>query len=196
MKIFGTILALVVLAVVVGLIFVYSGAYPLGADVPHSAGVRWLVSTVSDRSVASHARSVQVPPELSAPDSTMILRGAGQYAAMCSGCHLAPGYDSDEISKGLYPRAPRFARGTDLSTAELFWVTKHGIKDTGMPAWGATHSDQELWTIVAFVRRLGTMSPEQYRSIVQRAPRDEDMTRLPMPGGGAAGQGAPQGGGG
>lgn len=183
MKTLRTILALAVLALVVGVIFIYSGAYPVGADVPHSRPVRWLVSTVSDRSVASHARSVQVPSELSHPDSATILEGAGQYAAMCSGCHLAPGYDSGETAKGLYPRAPRFARGTDLSPAELFWVTKHGIKDTGMPAWGQTHSDEELWPIVAFVGQLGNMSPEEYRAIVQRAPRDEDMTELPMPGG-------------
>jgi len=86
---------------------------------------------------------------------------------MCSGCHLAPGLEKTEISQGLYPSAPELSRGNDLTPAEQFWVLKHGIKMTGMPAWGPTHDDDLLWDIVAFVQKLPTLSPEQYQTIVK-----------------------------
>ena len=70
-----------------------------------------------------------------------------------------------------------------MSAEETFWVIKHGIKMSGMPAWGTSHDDQTLWAITAFVMRLPNMTPEQYKTIVTEAPRDEDMTMMPMPSG-------------
>lgn len=81
-----------------------------------------------------------------------------EYAEMCSQCHLAPGVEKPEISQGLYPNVPEFARGDPLNRAEQFWVIKHGIKFTSMPAWGPTHSDGPLWDIVAFARKLPSLS--------------------------------------
>ena len=182
MKTFITIVIVVALVCVGGLVYVYSGAYPVGADVPHSAPVRWLVHTVSDRSIAAHARSVQVPANVLHPDSAMLIQGAGAYASMCSICHLAPGFDRGPLHTGLYPHPPRFTHGTDVPPAEFFWETKHGVKDTGMPAWGRTHTDEELWPIVAFVEQMHDMSPEQYRAIVAQARLDkDDMPEMPMP---------------
>jgi len=195
LKTLGTILALVVLALVAGVIFVYSGVYPIGADVPHSHFVNRVLHTVSDRAVEHHARGVEVPPTVANPDSATLLQGAGQYAAMCSGCHLAPGYERGPLHDGLYPRPPRFTHGTDMPPAEFFWETKHGIKDTGMPAWGKTHSDAELWPIVAFVEHMHGMTPAQYRALVARAPKDMDMSELPMPGAVFSPQKAGEGGG-
>jgi hypothetical protein len=58
-------------------------------------------------------------------------------------CHLAPGYAQDETAEGLYPHPPQLAGGNTLAPAEIFWVLKHGLKMTGMPAWGAPHTDDE-----------------------------------------------------
>jgi len=174
------VLALVIVAAFLGVGFLYSGIYPIGADSPHTKLVLWGVETLRDHSVARRSDDI-VAPDLT--DSTMIVKGAGQYAAMCSECHLAPGYNSTELRDGLYPRPPRLARDTDLGTREAFWITKHGLKLTGMPAWGPTHSDQEIWSIVAFLKKLPSMSREQYDAIVARAPRDGDRIRMPMPGG-------------
>jgi mono/diheme cytochrome c family protein len=93
--------------------------------------------------------------------------GAAEYDDMCSGCHLAPGQEKTEISKGLYPSPPELSRGNDLNPAEQFWVLKHGIKMTGMPAWGSTHEDNLLWDIVAFIQKLPALSPEQYQALVK-----------------------------
>jgi hypothetical protein len=94
---------------------------------------------------------------------------------MCSGCHLAPGMKRTEISRGLYPRAPELRRKTDLTPAELFWIVKHGVKMTGMPAWGVTHEDELLWDVVAFVRKLPELTPDQYETLVKNAPKHEEL---------------------
>jgi mono/diheme cytochrome c family protein len=152
---------------------IYAGLYNIAADVPHTQPVYWLLETARDRSIAARARDVVVPHDLN--DPTRISKGAGQYADMCSGCHLAPGMKRTEISQGLYPRAPELRRKTDLTPAEQFWVVKHGIKMTGMPAWGVTHDDDLLWDVVAFVRKLPELTPEQYEALVKNAPKHEEL---------------------
>src|SRR6478672_8316382 len=163
------------LLVLVGVaaIWIYAGLYNIAADVPHPQPVYWLLETIGDRSVAARARDVVVPKNLN--DPSRISRGAGQYADMCSGCHLAPGMKRTEISRGLYPRAPELRHKTDLTPAEQFWIVKHGVKMTGMPAWGVTHDDELLWDVVAFVRKLPELTPEQYETVVKNAPKHEEL---------------------
>jgi mono/diheme cytochrome c family protein len=107
-----------------------------------------------------HARGIVVPH---LDDPKLIAMGAEHYADMCTGCHLAPGMEDSEIRQGLYPIPPKLADVGAGDPAEQFWVIKHGIKLTAMPAWGATHSDEAVWGLVAFVQKLPTLSPEQYR---------------------------------
>ncbi|MDE2464093.1 MAG: cytochrome c, partial [Alphaproteobacteria bacterium] len=163
--------AVVALAVVVGAGIIgvaYSGLYDVAADVPHSKPVYWLMQLTRNRSIAVHAGSVHVPSDLLA--TKRVLTGAGLYAGMCTSCHLAPGMARTEISQGLYPAAPELAKGTDLSPAEEFWVIKHGIKMTGMAAWGRTHSDTLIWDMVAFLQKLPTLSPAAYQAVIRMAP--------------------------
>jgi mono/diheme cytochrome c family protein len=163
----GVLVALAVVATAL----IYSGVYNVGADIPHTKLTYWLFETVRDHSVSAHARGISVP-NLDSP--TDIAEGAGEYAEMCSQCHLAPGMTKTEISQGLYPQPPQLSQGTDLSSAEEFWILKHGIKMTAMPAWGVTHSDKLLWNIVAFLRKLPSLSPAQYQALVKSAPESHD----------------------
>jgi mono/diheme cytochrome c family protein len=161
---------------------IYAGLYNIAADVPHTQPLYWLIETVRNQSVAVRARDVIVPNDLD--DTNRISRGAGQYAEMCSSCHLAPGMKRTEVSQGLYPRAPELRRSTGLTPAEQFWIIKHGIKMTGMPAWGVTHDDQLLWDVVAFVRKLPELTPEQYQALVKNAPTHEEIMQNMEMGGG------------
>jgi mono/diheme cytochrome c family protein len=145
----------------------------VAADVPHTQPVYWLFESVRDRSIASRARDIVVPNDLS--DPARISRGAGQYTEMCSVCHLAPGMERTEISRGLYPRAPELRRKTDLTAAEQFWIVKHGVKMTGMPAWGVTHGDELLWDVVALLRKLPELTKEQYEALVENAPKHDEL---------------------
>jgi len=165
----GALLVFLAAAVVV----IYAGLYNIAADVPHTRHTYWLLETIRGRSVAARSRDIVVPNDLG--NAKRISKGAGQYAEMCSGCHLAPGMKRTEISRGLYPRAPELRRKTDLTPSEQFWIIKHGVKMTGMPAWGVTHDDDLLWDVVAFVRKLPELTPEQYATMVKNAPKHEEI---------------------
>ena len=93
--------------------------------------------------------------------------------------------DQHERDARRHPRAPELRRKSDLTPAEQFWVVKHGVKMTGMPAWGVTHSDELLWDVVAFLRKLPELTADQYQTLVKSAPKthDEMMQEMEMGGG-------------
>ena len=159
---------------------IYAGVYNIAADTPHTQPVYWLLKTVRERSIAARASGVIVPSDLT--DSKRVTAGAAQYAEMCSGCHLAPGMKRTEISRGLYPRAPELSRGSSVKPAEEFWVVKHGVKMTGMPAWGVTHDDELLWDVVAFLQKMPELTANQYQTLVRSASKthDEMMQEMEM----------------
>lgn len=157
---------------------VYFGAYNVAADAPHTSPVRALLDNVRNRSIAVRARAIVPPADLASPER--LRAGAGLYGEMCASCHLGPGVGRSELSQGLYPPAPDLARGSRLSPAEQFWIIKHGIKLTAMPAWGKTHSDPLIWNMVAFVRRLPGMSPAEYQRLVASAPASHDVMMRDM----------------
>lgn len=162
-------------------IFIFEGVYNIGADAPHSKIVFDALEQLRDHSIARHARGIAVPGDLNS--AKRIEAGAGLYQEMCTGCHLGPGLERTEISQGLYPSAPELARGDDLSPAEQFWVIKHGVKLSAMPAWGKTHSDDLIWDMVAFVRQMPKMNADQYQAILASAPKDHDEMMKDMHGG-------------
>ena len=173
MKIF--LAFLVALCLLVGgiAVFVWCGGYNVAATVPHWKVTRWFLEEVRERSISSHSKGVVVP---SLKDPKLIEIGLRHYHSMCRLCHNAPGYSQTEITQGLNPRPPDFTRKEieGGSEAELYWVIKNGIKMTGMPAFGLTHSDEEIWGIVAFVRDLPNLKPEEYNSMVKAAGLDKE----------------------
>jgi len=161
------VLAAGVVAAGAGLAFVYSGAYNIGADDHHTRPVFWLMETLRNRSIEAHAADVPVVPNLD--DPKMIAEGAEHYAAMCTGCHLAPGKADSEIRPGLYPQPPNLAEHGVHDPKEAFWVIKHGIKMSAMPAWGSSHDDATIWNMVAFIRKMPQMTPAEYQQLVGNA---------------------------
>ena len=156
-------------------VFVYSGLYNIGADDPHTRPVFAVLQTLRDRSIQLRSRDIAVPD---LQDPKLILKGAGQYAAMCTDCHLNPGMTDSEIRPGLYPQPPNLSQ-VRLDPRVVFWTIKHGIKMSAMPAWGFSHDDATIWSMVAFVQKLPGMTPAEYKAIVAKAPPDEDM-KMPM----------------
>ena len=163
---------LVVIAIVVGLVVMFSGIVDVGATNPHNALTQFVLSTTMDNSVRHHAKDIKVPP-LDNPD--MVMDGFRHYREMCVGCHLAPGIRSSEIRKGLMPEPPKLQEAVDeWKPNELFRVIKNGVKMTGMPAWGPTHSDKKIWAIVAFLEKLPHMTAAQYQEMDKMAGPDEE----------------------
>ncbi len=142
---------------------IYSGAYDVGADAPHTRPVYALLETARKRSVAVRAEDLQVPADIG--DPARVRQGAGNYNAMCTGCHLSPGANETELSIGLYPRPPNLSL-TRVRPAEAFWAIKHGIKASGMPAWGKSMDDEYIWNMAAFLQQLPELDQVRYEALV------------------------------
>ena len=157
-----------VAAGVVGSTAVLAGAYfgvvNVGADDPHFPAVHAFLTMARDRSIEVRSRDIEVP---NLDDQALIRAGAGNYNSMCIGCHLAPGVAETELSQSLYPAPPNLVKiGVDGNPSAAFWVIKHGIKATGMPAWGKSMGDEYIWGMVAFLNQLPTMDAKQYQTLV------------------------------
>lgn len=173
MTTFKWILGLGLLVVLGGLGFLYSGWYPMGADVPHNRLTYWTLETLRERSIARSIRDLKVP---ALDDPQMLIAGGADYNDMCAGCHLQPGKRSSEFTLGLYPQPPNLAMSIEspgdatASAARQFWIIKHGIKASGMAAFGKTHDDDRIWAMVAFLQKLPTLDAVQYQILTARAP--------------------------
>jgi len=142
----------------------YFGLVNVGADDPHLPAVHAFLSMARDRSIEVRSRDIQVP---NLEDEALIRAGAGNYNSMCIGCHLAPGTAETELSQSLYPAPPNLTEvGVDGNPASAFWIIKHGIKATGMPAWGKSMGDPYIWGMVAFLQQLPELDAEQYQNLV------------------------------
>lgn len=157
-----------------GALFVFSGQYDVAADEPHWAVTERLLGTVRDRSIARAAAAIEVPR---LEDAAMVAKGAREYADMCAGCHLSP-LSRDSITRqGLNPQPLDLYRHR-IPPRRAFWVIKHGLKMTGMPAWGRSHDDASIWSIVAFLQKMPEMDAQGYRSLVaQAAPTERSQER-------------------
>lgn len=158
-----TVGALAVLSAVGALIVIATGAYNVAATSPHSKPVEWVLGATMDRSVEVRAGRLKPP---AAALTAKGRAGFQDFEKLCVICHGAPGIEATEIGKGLYPPAPELSEAAaDLSMAEVYWIISNGIKDTGMPAFKASHKEEELWLIAAFVKRLAGMSAKDYQNL-------------------------------
>jgi mono/diheme cytochrome c family protein len=157
------VVALVLVTGAIGaLVFVGSGVYDIGADDHHTKLTLALIEQLRDRSIETRARDIDVP---ALGDSARIVAGAERYGSLCVSCHLAPGVMKSAVRPGLYPHPPNLAQQAAIDPKRAFWIVKHGIKMSAMPAWGNSLDDGAIWDIVAFVRQLPDMSPETYRQL-------------------------------
>ena len=167
-----TIGAGLVATVVAALAIAYSGVVNVGATHEPPRPLTWFLTTTREHSVAAHASSITVP-SLDAAEMRKV--GAAHFQEMCVDCHGAPGVSPGEAAQGLEPPAPKLYEGPqvkDDDAREMFWIVKNGIQMTGMPSFGKTHDDQKIWAIVAFVKQMRGMSPEQYKKLADGLAKD------------------------
>lgn len=171
---------LLIITVLAGVGFIYSGIYPIGADQRHSAVTFWILETLRKRSIANASEDIQVPP---LDDPQLLLSGGADYNDMCAGCHLKPGVKETDMTIGLYPAPPSLIippeqhdhdhgegghDDPEVIARQQFWVIKHGIMASGMAAFGPTHSDERIWAMVAFLRKLPELNETQYQILTSR----------------------------
>lgn len=170
MKIARTLVILLAALALLGLLFIFSGVYDVSASAPDSGLIHWALATTRERSVHRAAEGLEgkiAVPDLN--DAGRVRAGLIRYQAMCATCHGAPGLRISEIGQGLNPEPPELTQAGDDSPEELFWIVRNGIKMTGMPAFGVTQGDEEIWEIVAFLKRMPKLSPPEYQAMVREA---------------------------
>lgn len=167
MKIIIALVAAAAVALLCAIAYVHSGIYDVAASSQHGGIAEWFLSSTSRASVERRAEDIAVPD---LDDDALALAGINDFNSMCAGCHGAPGNSPDAAGQGLNPAPPDLAQSAaDMTPAQLFWVTKHGIRMTGMPAWGATHDDDSIWPVVAFMTRLPGMDEAGYQEMLGAA---------------------------
>jgi cytochrome c5 len=181
MKTARVVIVSMVLLAAAGLAFIFSGFYNVAADEEHINPVQWVLRTTQSRSVHRRAEEVRPPAWLANPDPAVLQRGLLHYQEMCATCHGAPGVPISEIGQGLNPPPPELSSHAE-DAGEIFWIVKHGIKMTGMPSFGATHSDEELWAIVAFTRKMPDLTKEEYQRMLEEVGEPSPPAPLPRAG--------------
>ena len=164
------VLATLGLGATTGIIVIASGVIDVGADTPHHPAVHQVLEYAREHSIARRAADIKAPDNLADPERWR--RGAGNYDAMCVHCHLAPGLPDSEIRQGLYPKPPKLSLQPDAAppataAARQFWIIKHGIKASGMPAWSnGGMEDEAIWDLVALLQKLPALSNADYQQLV------------------------------
>lgn len=145
--------------------FIGWGVYDVSATGPHWQPVHSLLEIALKRAVQRRADAHPPPPDLHARDRVML--GAACFRDRCVACHGAPGVAPEPFALGLQPVPTSLIEATrHWRPQDLYWITRNGIKMSGMPAWEYRLEERELWAIVAFLDALPLMTPDQYRAMV------------------------------
>jgi mono/diheme cytochrome c family protein len=166
----ATTAGLALAALLGGAWVIYGGLYDVAATRQHWQVTYSALETAMRQSVRLRARHVDEPP---LAEAQMQLRGAACFQAKCVQCHGAPGVAQGDIGLGMQPLpGPLVDARLHWRPRELYWVVRHGLKMTGMPAWEYRLADQEIWDVVAFMQQLPELSALQYAQWQQRASAD------------------------
>lgn len=165
MRFLAGVLVGVVLVGAAALSFLGSGLFEVSASVPPGSLETRLARFALDRSISRRAPKTSNP--VARTDADALREGGEHFKEMCVTCHGAPGVDPSEIGDGLNPPAPDLTleRVQRRSDGELFWIVQNGIRMSGMPAFGATHKERQIWEIVAFLRHLPSITPEEEKAL-------------------------------
>ena len=171
--------------VVVALLMVFGGAYlviylglfPVGADNPPGTLERRLARTATGAYMAKYAPEGENPFP---PTSENLIPGAGEYEEHCAVCHGGAANKISPLQRKFSPPAPQLVnRVPHDPDGEFWWITKHGFRMTGMPAWDGILTDDEIWQVVAFIKNSDKLPPDAqaaWEAAAGQAPKEESET--------------------
>jgi thiosulfate dehydrogenase len=179
--------------VIIGILGVAAGAYiyvhygflNMQADQPIAGIERFYLRGAMDRYAERFAPVVKNPLQ---PTDETLIQGIRLYKSNCAVCHGGPLIPISEVGRGLYPRAPQFLQDSpDMPEHENYWIIKHGVARTGMPAWDKVLSDADIWKLTTFLGKmevLEKLSPavqEAWKSSGEQELGVQPKTSLPAP---------------
>jgi mono/diheme cytochrome c family protein len=152
----GAVLMLVIL-LLSALAVMRLGLMPVNADGTHSSLEARIMPLVLHASIARHASGDTNPISVNEEN---LKAGVSTYKEMCARCHSAPAGNPSVYGQSFYPPAPQLLGGmSNYTDSQLFWLIKHGIRNTGMPAWGSMLSDDDIWQIVSLLKNSKDLPP-------------------------------------
>lgn len=153
---YGGLTALVGATVVVmlaGFLMIKCGLVPINADVAPSILERKIIPLAVRASVARHLS--EQSGDAAQPTDDDLVAGAEIYNQMCAQCHGRLNGRASVLGASFYPPAPQLpGRGTSYTEAEVFWIVKHGIRNTSMPTWRNLLSDENIRQVSVFIKRM------------------------------------------
>jgi cytochrome c553 len=165
-----------------GLAVAASGVVPMKASTGHLEITARFLHFAMRQSIVTHAFGIAEP---ALDDEALVMRGAAHYDLACRACHGGADGALPVIPANIVPPPRPLARhAADWRPRELFYIVKHGMKFTGMPAWPAQARDDEVWAMVAFLRALPSLSPDAYNRLARAGGRAEPLdlvSAIPAP---------------
>jgi mono/diheme cytochrome c family protein len=159
----ATLVAVALLGALGAFAFMKSGLYNIGATTQHLQPVHSVLEQGMRDSVRHHARHVVAPP---LADPGLRLRGAAVFRDNCVRCHGAPGVPQEDFAKAMQPvPGPLVDAAQHWEPRELYWITRHGIKMSGMPGWEYHLADADLWAVAAFMEQLPSLTARAYAEL-------------------------------
>jgi cytochrome c1 len=179
MRILTLIGALAVVGAIGAAAVFFGGYYSVAGTQDDPAIVHWALVQARTASISRHALD---KPPATIGDAATVQDGAREFAEHgCTNCHGGPGVAWAKFSEGLRPDPPDLKDVVnDRTPSQLFWVIKNGINMTGMPSFAlAGAKDEEIWSIVAFLKKLPTITEADYKAWT--APPPSALPPAPAP---------------
>lgn len=171
--IFGVLFTIIVI-LVGGFLLIKQGRLNMEADQPVSAMERKMAMSAVDASIDRHAPDAK---NLIQPTDENLVAGANIYMNNCAGCHGVPSNPNSQFGHSFYPPVPQFFKNSpEMPDNQNFYVVRHGTRWTGMPAWGNTLSEQQIWTVVTFLRRIEKLPPAALKALEPSPPGQAPAT--------------------
>src|SRR5262245_50706423 len=131
-----------------------------------------------ERSVAGQLVRLSIPAAAErqanpvGADTSAWREAVDHYLDHCAGCHGRNGHGDTEIGQNMYPRVPDLTSETVQARSDgaLFYIIQNGVRWTGMPAWKQEHSPEETWKLVAFIRKVPTLTEADLPVAGEKAP--------------------------
>ena len=163
-------------------VYLHFGFLRFNADEQPSALESKLAMSAVDAFLERRAPAANSAPQSSDAD---LLEGMKLYTANCAVCHGDPGQPERVMGKSFYPPVPQFMNDpADMPARHNFYIIKHGIRWTGMPAWGSSLNDAQIWTLTAFLAQMDKLPPavdQEWKKGASTTTKDESSgTMKPM----------------